>query len=651
MKFYRMKRTLLVVLLLFIQLFSHAQDKKLIDSLELLIKTNVNDSIKQIAYGDLSYNYGFIDFEKALLYGKESLDLAIKLNNKKAIALAYSDIGNCYTRINKLKEALFYHQKAYELRKALGMDLKAAGSLSNISIIYKQQGKFKESAEYMMQALKIYESKGDSVMMALVKGNLANLYLNMKKPAIAKKYLDECFAVANSRQLKSLLSTSYSSYTEYYIMKEDYKLALKNAMLSMAILEKQNKKSDLAIIYNSIGQIYFKQNLYSKAMNYYSKSLDIRMELDDALGIGSCYKNIAFAQTQQKNYTEAESNYKLALSYFKKINAKEYLNECNKELAELYEKQKMYDKAIFYMKEGNKVQDSVFNRDTEARLNELNIQYQTEKKEQQLKIQALELSKRNLYLYILVGILLLTILFTYLIISRNKIKQSNKLQKEILKQQDLATKAIIEAEERERKRIASDLHDGIGQMFSAVRMNLSSVSNDIEFKKEDKKVLFEKTIQLVDESCKEVRVISHNMMPNVLLKSGLASAVRDFIDKIDETLLKVNLVTYGLNERLDSNVETVLYRVIQESVNNVIKHAGANQLDIQISIEDQEVTVTIEDNGKGFDVGAKANFEGIGLKNIVTRVEFLKGSVEWDSSPGNGTLVAIHIPIPKNNLS
>ena len=119
----------------------------------------------------------------------------------------------------------------------------------------------------------------------------------------------------------------------------------------------------------------------------------------------------------------------------------------------------------------------------------------------------------------------------------------------------------------------------------------------------------------------------------------------DFIGKIDDSLIKVNLVTYGLNERLDANIETVLYRVIQESVNNVIKHSQANQLDIQISIEDKEITVTIEDNGKGFDVSNKDNFDGIGLKNIITRIEFLKGSVEWDSSPGNGTLVAIHIPV------
>ncbi len=641
----KMKKLLTLFCFILMVAFSNAQDKKTIDSLETLLKTSDNDSIKLVAYGDLCWNYGFSDFNKALYYGKEELAMAQKLNNPKAIALAYSDIGNCYTRINQLNEALIYHEKAYKLRIELGMDLKAAGSLNNISIIYKQQGKFKESAEYLMKALRIYESKNDSVMQALVKGNLGNLYLNMKKNEIAKKYIDESYQIAKSRQIKSLLTTAYSSYTEYYINIKNYNEALKYALLSKELLEKTTKKSDLALILNSIGQIYQEKKQYTQAMQYYTNSLELRKELGDDLGIGSCYKNIAYYQSLQQNYTEAEQNYKQALYHFKKINAREYLNDCNKQLADLYEKQKMFDKALYYIKEGQKIEDTVYSKDAEAKLSELYVQYDTEKKEQQLKIQQLEIQKRNTYLFTALGLLLLSIVIAYLIISRNKIKEANRLQKEILKQQDIATKAIIEAEERERKRIASDLHDGIGQMFSAVRMNLSSVSDTIQFATSDKKILFDKTIDLVDESCKEVRAISHNMMPNVLLKSGLASAVRDFISKIDDSLIKVNLVSYGLNERLDEKIETVLYRVIQESVNNVIKHSGANQLDIQISNEHKEITVTIEDNGKGFDVTNKDNFSGIGLKNIITRVEFLKGTVEWDSSPGNGTLVAIHIPL------
>jgi two-component system, NarL family, sensor kinase len=134
------------------------------------------------------------------------------------------------------------------------------------------------------------------------------------------------------------------------------------------------------------------------------------------------------------------------------------------------------------------------------------------------------------------------------------------------------------------------------------------------------------------------------MMPNALLKTGLTAAIREFIDKIDYSVLKVELSSEGLNDRLDSNTETVLYRVIQECVNNVIKHSGANHLDISLIKDNEGISATIEDNGKGFDSKDNSKFEGIGLKNIRTRVEYLKGSVEFDSKPGKGTLVAIHIP-------
>ena len=134
-------------------------------------------------------------------------------------------------------------------------------------------------------------------------------------------------------------------------------------------------------------------------------------------------------------------------------------------------------------------------------------------------------------------------------------------------------------------------------------------------------------------------------MPNALLKSGLSSAIKTFVDKIDHKKLKVNLHSEGLDNRLPDTVEIVLYRVIQETVNNVIKHAKANQLDIAIIKDVDGLSCTIEDNGIGFDSSNKNNFNGIGLKNIQTRVEFLKGTVEWNSAVGKGTLVAIHIPV------
>jgi two-component system NarL family sensor kinase len=280
-----------------------------------------------------------------------------------------------------------------------------------------------------------------------------------------------------------------------------------------------------------------------------------------------------------------------------------------------------------------------------------NKQIEAKTKAQQVKLlatenelQRLELIKRNIFLAAIGAILLVTVVIGYLFYNRYKLRQEARLQAEVIVQQDHATKSILQAEENERKRISGELHDGLGQLFSAVKLNLSALSDDLNFNNQEGRATFEKTMSMVDESCKEIRVISHQMAPNVLLKSGLTAAVRDFISKIDSRRLKINLETFGLQTRLDPNIEAVLYRVIQETVNNVIKHSGANVLDIQLNRDDEGINAMIEDNGKGFDTAQIEKFEGIGLKNIRTRVNFLKGTVDFSSSLGNGTLIAIFIP-------
>ena len=219
------------------------------------------------------------------------------------------------------------------------------------------------------------------------------------------------------------------------------------------------------------------------------------------------------------------------------------------------------------------------------------------------------------------------------------------MQAELAKQQEAATIAILTAEEKERKRIASDLHDGVGQLMTAAWLNLQAVSDQNRGGDEAFSNLLGKTMLLVNESMKEVRAVSHNMMPNALLKKGLVNAIKEFIHQLDAAIISINLQADGLQQTFASHTETILYRVIQESVNNVIKHAGASRLDISILHDATGIDILIEDNGKGFNVQeALQKDNGLGLQNIVSRIHYLQGTVDWDSSPGNGTVVSIHIP-------
>jgi signal transduction histidine kinase len=385
---------------------------------------------------------------------------------------------------------------------------------------------------------------------------------------------------------------------------------------------------------------------YNRAMTVVNESLGIRQALGDTKGMVSCLNNKASLFIEQKRYDSAESVLNVALAKGKDaVNCRLEVSQAYLAFAKVYEQQNKATQALEMYKMYTNTKDSIYTDGLSKNFAAQEVKYKTLEKEKQIVEQQFQITKRNYFIWAISGLLALGSMLGYSSYRRYRLKQQARLQAEIVKQQDIATKAVISAEENERKRIAAELHDGVGQMMSAAKMNLSAIENEIAFSSDAQKQKFEKVVALIDDSCGEVRTVSHNMMPNALLKSGLALAVREFIDKIDDNVIHISLHAEGLNEKIDSNIETVLYRVIQECVNNVIKHAGASRLDISLVKDEDGISATIEDNGKGFDTSNKTSFDGIGLKNIQTRITYLKGTVEWDSAPGKGTVVAVHVPV------
>jgi signal transduction histidine kinase len=287
-------------------------------------------------------------------------------------------------------------------------------------------------------------------------------------------------------------------------------------------------------------------------------------------------------------------------------------------------------------------------------MEDLKSKYESDKKDIQIKETNLELTntqliadRRKVYSLILAFTILFTIVIAYLIYNRTRLKQQRQLDAELIKQQDLRGRAVLEAEEKERIRIARDLHDGVGQLLSAARMQVSGLDHLVKDANESNKSSFQNALKLLDDSVKEVRGVSHSMIPNALLRSGLVAAVREFVDRLSNERMKIDLQIVGLQERLEPQMETVLYRVLQEIVSNTVKYSQAQNLSIQLIRHEQEITLMVEDNGKGFNVAEVMNSEkaGIGIKNIISRVNYLNGEVIFDSSPNNGTTITVEIPI------
>jgi two-component system, NarL family, sensor kinase len=227
-----------------------------------------------------------------------------------------------------------------------------------------------------------------------------------------------------------------------------------------------------------------------------------------------------------------------------------------------------------------------------------------------------------------------------------RLKQKNKYQQALNRQQNELFNAIVTTQDQERKRIAQDIHDSLGSVLSAAKLKLSSLEESKKILPPDQLEKYQTSLDLLDEASTELRNISHNIMPATLSKLGLEAALQNLIDKIAaHSKMQIHFSAHGFEGRLEEKTEMSIYRIILELINNIVKHAAAEKVSIQLIRYPAYINLMVEDNGRGFDHNkALEEKKGIGLGNILSRVEYMNGSVEIDSSPGEGTTVIIEIP-------
>jgi signal transduction histidine kinase len=227
---------------------------------------------------------------------------------------------------------------------------------------------------------------------------------------------------------------------------------------------------------------------------------------------------------------------------------------------------------------------------------------------------------------------------------RKEMTEKERLSSLIEAQKDAHLKALIQAQDNERKRIANDLHDSLGSLLSSVRLRFNGLQQDFFLKVPEKEQRFNDSLKLLDEAIHEVRQISHNMVPVSLSRFGLRSALETFVGQINTSgQLNVDLQILGLESRLPEEMEVRIYRICQELVQNVIKHAKATALRIQIILHNDSLNLMVEDNGVGLMRDSMSR--GFGFGTIQSNVDLLKGTFGIESQPGKGCLVLIDLPI------
>ncbi len=424
--------------------------------------------------------------------------------------------------------------------------------------------------------------------------------------------------------------------------------------------EELQNEYNLCKVLNNIGDVYIHKANYHKALEYLNKGLVIYRKNKDKVTQQYLFINIANTYFNLKRYDESLEYTIKALELKDEIKNFSIENLGYKLLKDIYSIKGNKTKALEYADLYKSTGDSLFNSERSKKIFEIQSRYDSEKKEfkitkleqekliQDLNYKNLKEKKKNqvIIFSVIIFCLFLIILLIFGLYNRFKLRQKNIIEREMALQRELQYHEIIDAQEKERKRIAEDLHDSLGQMLSTIKLHMESVEYNPKFDSAENHKVLKNTIGYVDEACNEVRNISHHLMPEALIRSGLMPAIGDMIDIINKTKkIKIDFTNNGFEKRLNESTEINIYRMIQELIGNVIKHSQATQMEINLSQENEHVLLTIIDNGKGFDQAKIKETKGIGWKNIYSRLAILDGKIDIHSEINKETKISINFTV------
>ena len=521
---------------------------------------------------------------------------------------------------------------------------------------------YDDSFRSYKKSIDLFEKIGDSTNLYEVKLSLADLYIFQDLDDGAERLLQEAIQFYNREKKGVELARAYLDLSRIYLDRADFKKEiyylnksvdinrmLKDTLLDITIgIEKSNS--------------YVRLGEKNKALGTAERALALSKEIDNPefisrslLAVGNAFQ---LKQQPKISIDYLRQSHQLTAS----VNAPQ-LRDIYKTMAAAFADQESYDSAYLYVNKFVALNDSLQNADQLETANRLSRQYESQKKDE--KIQELSEEKnsaefsvrkqRNLLISALIGFLAI-LAGTYFIIrffqkqisTRELInRQNEKINKQKITELENNMKiesmhAMIEGQEAERERVAKDLHDSLGGLLSTVKLQFDSLETKLEGVSQFKN--YQNANRLLDTACQEVRDIARNMQPSSLLNLGLVAAVGDLINRIDDPDQRtIDFQHYGLENKLENTVALTVYRLVQELLNNSIKHSKAQEILIQLTRKENEFIIMVEDDGVGFDVeGVK---KGMGTENILSRVNYLKGDLSVHSEKGKGTTTLITVPL------
>lgn len=572
-------------------------------------------------------------------------------NRPDGIAEAHHALGVHFEEQALYDSAIQYQQQALNYWQAAANPEKQASVYNAFSVIYKDLGDYQKSIDYSLKGLRLADSLSLPRLQVYCRTNTGECYLNMGIKSAAASFFVEAKKIALISGDEDALAATLIYIGNMQLNEGKLDSAEMNYNEFIRIKTGLGNFDGMPAVLSNLGAIQFFRGDLPQAIRWYQQSITAAKKVSDF------YQQTIAACNAAEAYMEL-SNAEIAHSYLDSAISLAHANKSARLLAlayqlqaSLFERLNLPAKALGAYQQHSAYHNKMIDEERARQIANMEVLYQSERKEKQILQQALHIERQQAALFVknaqvvsLLTGLAAVLVFGLIFYSRYKAKQGLVLQKAIIHEQEKGLEAVLLATEDERKRISKDLHDGIGQQLSGLKMAWQKMATDFSEKLPGESVRIQKLTDILDQSASEVRNISHHMMPKALLDLGLVAAIGDMLEKtFMYTGIAHTFEHYHAERRFGERVEISLYRVLQELINNIIKHSGATRVSVQLFVNKSKLIMVVEDNGRGFESEAPA--AGHGLMNIKSRLTTLHGKVNYDPSPGAGTVATVTIPI------
>lgn len=542
-----------------------------------------------------------------------ALELYDRYNSQKGTAGVLFNLGVAAGNIGQYGQSIEYFHRAYDVNAALSDTSQMADALNSMASVHRKMGNYSKALERYHEALTLQEIHGELWNITNIVSNIGHLHLEMGQADEAAPFLHR--ARSNNRKLGDDwgMGFDYHNLGTYYMLTGRPDSALLAFTTSLAYREALELKLETAETLTSLGEVFLELGRASEALSVLNSARTLSEEIGSLETSTNVHRVLARALRSNKRFEEAINH------------------------------------VLIYAA----LRDSANSIEKSRIIEELEMRFETARKDRQLGLNEVQIAagkakikRQELLLQRVIAASVAALIIAALIIinlrTRKRLASEQLTSLTKTKELDLL-KSVIRGEEQERTRIAQELHDGLSAQLAAahlqfdrLKMNRSPSNNETDYNRA--------LTQLADLS-HDLRRIAHNMMPDSVQRHGLIVAIEDFVQQLNTGSTAISFEHYGTEDRLPPTLERSIYRMVQELLTNVVRHSAANGAIVQINRRENNLYIVVEDNGKGFSQAQPSHTQGIGLANLVSRVKYLNGSLNIESTPGIGTSVYIEFDL------